>query len=1050
MNPPTFSPYILGLDIGANSIGWALVKTEKDKPVCLLRAGVRVFPAGVEGDFESGRAESRAVPRRQARLMRRQLDRRARRRQRLLHQLQQAGLLPPGEARDVIPKLDRKLDAKHRGALPKKSKGNLRLAHTLPYHLRALALKERLEPYEIGRAIYHLAQRRGYETNRRRPPEEGEEKGQVEPAIAQLKRDMAQAGARTLGEYLAGLDPTQQRIRGRWTSRQMHKDEFEVIWSAQAQYHPNLLTPSLKKRLYDTIFFQRPLRSAKGLVGPCEFERNCRRAPMALPLAQRFRLVQQLVNTRIVEPDGKQRPLTRQEWGVLLERLERGGDLTFTEAKKLLGLSRRHKFGFEEGGERRFVGNRTNACLGEIFGNRWWTFSDQEREQIIQDLRSIQNRDVLARRGRNVWGLDPEAAERFADLQLDSGYANLSRRAMVKLLPYLEDGVPYATAVKEVYGEFHRRQGPFDRLPPVDQVLPHLRNPAVHRALTELRKVVNNILREFGKPEAVRVELARDMRRSKEERQRISRRNRQRERLRQEAAEKLLKEMGIQVPRPRDIEKVLLAEECNWTCPYTGRSISMRALFGDSPEFDVEHIIPFSRCLDNSFFNKTLCEVAENRNRKGNRTPAEAYAGDPERWQAILDRVRRFKGDKVLVQAKLRRFQMTAEDLQAVDFVAQQLSDTRYASRQALQYLGLLYGGLWDEGGKRRVQAVRGTVTGYLRAAWFLNAILGENGRKARTDHRHHAIDAVVVALADPATIKALADAAQRPREGGGYLFGRIEEPWPNFTAEVRRVVEEIRVSHRPRRQVSGPLHRDTLYSPEKIDADGRRWVHYRKPLDDLSQNEVEAIVDPAVRALVKKRLQECGLPPDKAFSDPKNHPCLYSKKKGAPIPIHRVRIRKAVATVPVGEGPRLRHVETSGNYHIEVFEVTDRKNRKKWVGRLVTRLEALRRLRRHQPLTDKTCPEHPGARFVFTLAPGDTIELDTEDGGRALFVVRSVSQEARGSIRVEYVDVKDARQKADIKKAGDWHSPALDTLRKRNARKVVVTPLGRVRRAND
>jgi len=1039
--------YILGLDIGANSVGWAVIGVEQGKPARLVRTGVRVFDAGVEGNFESGHAESRSTPRRQARLIRRQHNRRARRQRRLLHQLQEAGLLPEGEARDVLPELDRQLYSKHIGNLQDGSTEKRRRAHILPYHLRARSLDEKLKPHELGRAIYHLAQRRGFASNRRRPPSDDEDEGQVRDAISKLGQDMEQAGARTLGEYLAGLDPREERIRRRWTSRQMHLDEFEAIWKAQAPHYPDLLTPELKAKLYDTIFFQRSLKSAKGLVGPCELEPNSRRAPMALPLAQRFRLVQQVTNTRIIEPDGNHRYLTSEEREALLDCLEREGDLRFKNAKKLLALSARCKFAFEEGGEKRFVGNRTNARMVEIFGDRWWVFGDEDREQIVQDLRSIQKRDVLARRGREAWNLDPQAAGRFADIELEPGYANLSRRAMGKLLPLLEDGVPYATAIKEVYGEFHQHSDFLELLPAVDQALPHLRNPAVHRALTELRKVVNAVIRKHGKPEIIRVELAREMRRSKKQRQESSRRNRRRERQRQDAAKRLAKEAGIQNPRRSDIEKVLLGEECGWQCPYTGRPISMAGLFGDSPEFDIEHIVPFGRCLDNSFLNKTLCEVAENRNRKRNRTPAEAYAGDDERWEAILERVKHFKGDKRLVQEKLRRFRLTAEDLQDQDeFVSQQMNDTRYASRQALQYLGFLYGGLWDAKGKRRVQAVRGIVTGFLRGVWHLNHVLGEDGKKSRSDHRHHAVDAVVVALTSPGTIKMLADAAQRPREGGGYLFDRVEELWPNFFDDVCGAIEAVNVSHRPKRQVGGPLHAETLYSPEKTDEKGKRWVHFRKPLEDLAATEVDAIVDDTVRDLVKAKLSEVGGPPEQAFGDPKNHPCLTSRD-GRSVPVHRVRIKKAAATTTVGEGPRARHVMPSGNHHVEIFETSNRKGGKKWVGRMTTRLQALERLTNHQPVVNSSDPAGP---FVFSLASGDTVQLDTEDGGRGLFCIRSVSQQKNRAIRVEYVDVKDSRKKADIRKAGAWQSSAIDTLRKLNAHKVTVTPLGEIRRAND
>ena len=132
--------------------------------------------------------------------------------------------------------------------------------------------------------------------------------------------------------------------------------------------------------------------------------------------------------------------------------------------------------------------------------------------------------------------------------------------------------------------------------------------------LTELRKVVNLLIGRYGKPGMIRVELARELRPSAKERETRWKRMRANERERNKAAEKIAKEVKIQDPKPWDIQKVRLAEECNWRCPYTGDQISMQALFGDHPQFDVEHIIPFDRSLDDSFFNKTLCRADENRN----------------------------------------------------------------------------------------------------------------------------------------------------------------------------------------------------------------------------------------------------------------------------------------------------------------------------------------------------------------------------------------------------------------------------------------------------
>ena len=340
--------------------------------------------------------------------------------------------------------------------------------------------------------------------------------------------------------------------------------------------------------------------------------------------------------------------------------------------------------------------------------------------------------------------------------------------------------------------------------------VPQLRNPVVCRGLTELRKVVNALIREYGKPDVVRVELARDLKRSRRQREDITRQNRENEKRREAAKRRLLNEVGIKNPKPVDVLKLLLADECNWECPYTGKTIPMRALFGPSPQFDIEHIIPFSRSLDNSFPNKTLCEVAENRNIKQNRTPYEAYSCREEKWMQILGRVKRFRG--TAAHAKLRKFQQ--KDLDQ-DFVNRQLQDTRYMSRTALEYIGLLYGGTIDPEGRRRVQVSAGRITAYLRDEWGLNAVLadGDADEKNRNDHRHHAVDAVAIALTDAATVQLLSRSAAPARERGHRLFTPIEAPWQGFGEEVRHRVEAINISYRVNRRITGALHKETLYS---------------------------------------------------------------------------------------------------------------------------------------------------------------------------------------------------------------------------------------------
>jgi CRISPR-associated endonuclease Csn1 len=1048
---------VLGLDIGAASIGWALVEEVEGRPIGLRAAGVRAFPAGTGetlSDFTAGRDESHAVKRRQARLRRRQLARRRHRLDKLALALQGAGLLPAGEVqaaeaamayfealdRDLFPDAARKAEP-----------------HLAPYRLRARALDEELKPYEIGRALYHLAHRRGFLSNRRVRPrpagaeetEEEKEEGKVKAAIGELARKMEASGARTLGEYLSRLDPREERVRGRYLSRKMLEEEFAAIWAAQAPRHPELLGADLRKRVHRAIFYQRPLKSARRLVGRCELDKGKRRAPLACLAAQRFRLLQKVNDLKIALPDGGERGLTAEERATLVEALERRGDLKFPAIRELLGLPKRGcKFNFETEGEKALIGNRTRRALATAFGEEaWQALGADGQERVVVELRSLHKPEAVKRRAMRLWGLGEEAADRLAAVALEDGYCNLSRQALAKVLPLMEEGVQYATVRKQVYGEEPAPRA-VRSLPAVHRVQT-VRNPAVERALTELRKVVNAILREHGKPGHIRIELARDLKRPRKDRKEMAAAMADNRRARAEAARRMAAE-GLREPRPRDVQKWLLADECCWQCPYTGKAISFETLFGDHPQFDIEHIIPLPRSLDDSFVNKTLCEVEENRARKGNRTPWEAYHGT-DQWQGIIARVKRFRGRAA--KAKLELFQR--EEVRSLeDFTAAQLTDTRYASRLATRYVGLLYGagetGV-DPQRRRRVEASRGAVTRFLRDEWQLNFLGG--GEKTRDDHRQHAIDALVVALTTPATIKRLSDAAASAASARRRRFAPMEPPWDGFLGQVRRAIDDMVVSHRVSRKVAAALHEETVYSKPHPNAEGKECVHVRKRLDALSEKEVAEIVDPTVRARVEARLEELGQKdPAKAFKDPKTHPSLRAKD-GREIPIHTVRIRVSVAPEMIGGGAYTRRVKLGSNHHVEILEVKDRRGNPHWEGHVVTTKEALRRLKAGEPLVRRDYGE--GKEFLFSLARGEIIELNAEQdkkgktAAEGLYVIRTVTLSG-GYPRVDFAAVSDARMKGDVLAAGDWGWASMARLEKRGCRKVVVTPLGEVRWAND
>jgi CRISPR-associated endonuclease Csn1 len=969
----------LGLDLGVSSLGWALLKLDPStqEPFGVIALGARIFPAGVEGDIESGREESRGVKRRQRRLQRRQLWRRARRDASVFRRLQEAHLLPPANARSpeerhsVLLTLDREVASWLRG----RGHTEAQIGERGAYLLRQAALDTPLPAHFVGRAIYHLAQRRGFLSNRLADitgeDDAGEELGKVKGGIQSLDTQIAASGARTLGEYLASRSSA-EGVRRRYTARTMLKDEFERIWTAQHAFNPEQITPAAHDVIERAIFRQRPLKSQRHLVARCELEPRARRAMIADPLFQEFRILQRVNDLRIEHSEFVSRPLTTDERTLVVETLMSSSELTFVALRKLLKLARTDKFNLERGGEKRLVGHRTFARLTVALGYDPTTLATDDLDRLVQLLVFCEREDTIRRVGTEYLQLDAEHAGWLGLTALEPGTASFSRRALRRLLVPMRAGVPFSTARHELYPPLP--SPPRTALPPVNRVVRSLRNPAVLRSLTELRHVVNAIVQRFGAPDVVRVELARNMKRPRKVRQDMAKTMRERESERNEARTLLERELGLTQVSRSDIEKYLLFKECNGECPYTGQRIVLRDLFSKTPTVDVEHIIPYAQSLDDSFANKTLCVAAENRRVKQRRSPFEAYAGDANRWAEILARVDRFKGS-----GRRRKAQLFRMETLPAEFADRQLNDTRHASVLAQDYVGLLFGGAVDADGRRRVHASSGGVTAQVRRTYHLSQLLGGDGEKTRGDHRHHAVDAVAIAATTPWIVSRLQSAAGRAdaRPGRTPKIADIDNTVRDAVADA---LQSLTVSHR-RPRGDGALHDESFYGTH---ADGSTVI--RKGVADLSLSGLADIIDPVVRQRVIAAAD--GREPKIAFAN-ENWPTMPSG-----VPIKRVRISKSDTVVPVGAGSRQRLVKPNGNSHLEVF-VKDDGTRVQW--RIVTRLDAYRRRAAGASVVDRT-PPADGWRYLGVLRVGDMLQraITQSDGTRLreTLVLENISQD--------------------------------------------------------
>jgi CRISPR-associated endonuclease Csn1 len=1094
---------VLGLDIGVASVGWALIRWVDGVPREIVGAGVRRFETGTDGKkageagITQGRDESRAKARRIARSQRRQIDRRSQRVANTVRHLQSGGLLPPGTAgrgdsrHNFIHSLDIILlpltlqrYLKREPSLDAETAAQI-VATRFPYLLRAAALDEQLTPFELGRVFLHLAQRRGYQSNRKEASkmalaeqeqaekrtakktpkadatEDADNPKKTLAAIKSLRADIASVGAPTLGAYLATLNPHEHRIRTLRTHRDMfvgtskefkefrawmaqwpsefNKDqftgEFERIVAAQAPFHPILRNDDFLRRLHHALFFQRPLRSARALRNRCELMPPRRCVAKASLVFQRYRMITEVNNNlgEVIEKTGELRPTSEIERKKLYQVLSETRSLTLPAAREAAELPKGAKWKVELSEDyakgKRLPGESLAIALTKA-APEWWSGADPtNREALVTAMRGAENDDTLIELLQSsAWNFDAATADAIAKIPLEEGYGAYSRGAIEKLLPHLEKGWTGAASIAE---EFKQTKvlDPLDLLPPIKgkdrapgekkaqfvdpQALGDVRNPAVMRSLTELRKVVNHIIRKYRKkPDVIRVELARDLKRGREERKAIYRNNQKREttnlEIEHEVREKVSSFGSGPISR-RDRVKWSLALECDFQCPYTGTVFTPHDVLTNG-RAEVEHIIPRSKYGDDSFNNLTLCLNTENANKNG-RTPWEAYGiPDPQRYKEILQRVSRFKGPAA--GAKLEAFQR--QDTTDEAFAMRHLNDTRYISRLAVRYLGFLYGCVDDPTLSRaidaqrrwRVQSSTGGLTSLLRKKWHLMQVMDKlmrahpgsphypadltteqkNELNKRVDHRHHAMDAIVVALTTPALIEQLANVARDAelKRLPPEKLPPIPDPWAGFIEDVENSLNKIIVSQRPDYRVNGQLHDAQPFSRPITTKNQKQRTHQRVFIENVDPAK---IADDALRAAVEKKLGD--LAPDKAFdrNRPETLP-VFGTGTGA-HPVRRVRVvkfDKAGHLQQIGAG----FVQEGSNNHLVIFERLDpaTKPRDKFGWETCSTLTAVRRVRDKQPLVQ--VPAGCEARWVLRI--GDCFELTDEKGATRLYILDSIS----------------------------------------------------------
>ena len=956
---------VLGLDIGTNSIGWALIGLEDSSPRKLIDSGVRIFNRAVEDKVPT----PKNAKRRQARLARRVVQRRARRRQRLRNYLIKLELLPSELAESTTPE---------------------RLLNQLgdPYELRTKALDESLTEYELGRVLLHLVQRRGFLSNRKSAlgdladdpdvlavlADEDEqeaaasrtEEGLFKQQISNLRERIKASGSRTLGEFLFysdELESKRNRIRNGGdlrTDRAMYRTELDLIWKQQEKHH-SVLTEDVREQLEEVIFYQRPLKLKSDRIGRCSLESANKRSALARLEFQEYRYLQDVNNLSYIDPyTNTDHKLTNEQRAKIIPLFEAQKKVTYPQIRKALGLDKTTLFNLEAAENKKLKGNLTSLAVADVL-NVWDVMTGDKKLELVEDLLTIKKKSVLNKRLQNHWGLSIEDSVSLCLLEFEEGHANLSLKAIKKLLPHMRDGLRYDEArVAAGYGYEKADAESMDKLP----VPPVITNPIVNRGLSEVRKVVNAVIKAYGKPDVIRVEMARDLEMNTKRYTQFVKRQKQNTKANDEAVEKWTEvsksnpQLGLRkYPVRADKIKYRLWIDQDMCCAYSGRTIGLTQLYSDDTE--VDHIIPYSLCLDDSYMNKVVCFSGENRT-KAQRTPIDAFEADDDKWEQIKARIE--KWDKAL-HTKRQRFYQHEHQLEK-DFISSQLNDTRYISKMALTYLQQL---------GSDITTTKGIMTSWLRHHWGLNSLLSDGDEKERTDHRHHAIDAAVTALIDRPFYQALVKTAKELERSSSSLSMRdlhTDEPWDGFRDDLQQSIDEMIVSHQTSSKIEGPLHEETGVGF----VTGVGTVYRKEVGPDL---KIKAVVDPVVKEILEAHLLRFNSDPKQAFGG--ENPVFHKDGK---TKIKRVRVRQSNTTAAklardkFGVSDKTGKVfkwHSYGNVHR--VDVLEDKTHGVLSARFVSVMDA-----KHETFNFPPQFENANKRLVSSIYKNDAIALGSDD----------------------------------------------------------------------
>ena len=838
--------YRLGLDVGTNSLGWCIVKlNEQGNPNAIEKLGVRIFSDGRNPKDQTTLASQRRLKRGE----RRRRDRFKQRKNRLISQLVRMGLFPALETEQE----------------------SLKSLNVLA--LRAQAINQEINSYELGRVFYHLNLRRGFKSNRKSANPD-DTKNKVSDRIETLKKSLKEKNLPTVGAFLYDLHKQGKSTNatvenGFYFLRNLLEDEFDLIVSKQQEFRKNI-TEQQWKKLRGYIFYQRPLKLVE--TGKCPIYSDKNRTYKYAPSFENYRLLADLFNLSYQDNESyKTIKLDSEQVIKAFHEFKNTKEIRFSKIRSFLKMPKDVKFTIEKtNGKEKIKNSVTNAFFSQelIYGKAWDSiplemkdkialayFADEETDFIKRNLKSLNVKNEI---------IDVLFDE---DTQFPSGFSDstctYSAEVLQRIVELVLEEKCHPSFIIEALTQSEKSDKTHDRLEYYGKVLPeslqpipeHIKrsnltlnqdekefgkiaNPTVHAALNQIRRVVNELVAQYGKPSSIHIEFARELKQSQEERLQQSKRSKDNEKS-NEMAKQFILDCGEKITL-FNLERARLWYELdalkNQFCVYSGKPISAGMVLTDAIE--VDHILPWSQTLDDSRSNKVLVLASENRIKK-NQTPFQAFSDDSEKWAGIQERVKLLPYNKQwrFAEDALKQFQ------EKHDFLERHLNDTRYISKIAKKYLGSLID-------TKNIVASKGTVTSIVRGKLGINKFVqNEDGSKNRNDHRHHAVDALAIALTSRSYLKKMSDLSAQNNDPNKIL---IEEPWKCFYKDAENKFNEIVVSHKIDHGKNGPFMEETSFGliehQNSYEVENGYQLVTTKPKEVVDNKKFETIRDPFLR----------------------------------------------------------------------------------------------------------------------------------------------------------------------------------------------------------